>query len=112
MLPFPSFYLAAITAEEDALSRCDDFGCSVLFGLLQFDNVSTTRSTRPKKGIDLTDTVNAVDPCWAGVEGVQRELVQPRPRPGGLMFDAGGPSCHPVPSSLFLSECLRPFGSF
>ena len=37
----------------------------------------------------MADTVNVVDRCCANVERAERELVQPRPRPGGLVIYAG-----------------------
>ena len=54
-------------------------------------------------------TVNAVDRCCANVERAERELLQPRPRPGGLVFLADGPPLRPLPSSLFPSKYPPPF---
>ena len=59
MLPFLPFDPAAITTEIDAVSRCNDFGCSVLFGLLQFDNATTPCSTGSQEGVHVIYTVNA-----------------------------------------------------
>ena len=99
------FLPAAIAAEINALSRCDDFGSSVPFGLLQFDNVTTLCITGSQQGVDVADTVDAVDRCCANVERAERELVQPRPRPGGLVFHADGLPRRPLPPSLFPSKC-------
>ena len=59
----------------------------------------------------MADTVNTVDCCYANVERVEREL-QPRPRPGGLVFHAGGLPLRPLPPSLFPSKCPSPFAQF
>ena len=75
MLPFSAFSPAAITAEIDAASRCHDCGTSVPFCLLQFNNVTTLCSTGFQQGVDMADTVNAVDRCCANVERAKRELV-------------------------------------
>ena len=64
------------------------------FGLLQFDDVTVLCSTGSQQGVDVADTINAVDRCFVNVE---RELVQPRPRPGGLGFYAGGLPPRPLP---------------
>ena len=60
----------------------------------------------------MPDTVNAVDRCCANVERVERELLQLRPRPGGLVFLAGGLPLRPLPPSLFPSKCPPPFIQF
>ena len=57
-------------------------------------------------------TLNAVDSCCANVERVKRELLQWRPRPGGLVCLAGGLPLCPFPPSLFLSKCPPPFTQF
>ena len=112
MLPFSAFDTAAITAEIDAVSRCHCFGSSVAFGLLQSNNVTNLSSTRSQQGVDVADTVNAVDRCCAYVERAERELVQPIPRSGGLIFHAGGLPRRPLPLSLFPSKCPPPFAQF
>ena len=68
MLPFSAFCLDAITAEVDAVSRCHDFGSPVPFCHLQSNNVTTLSSTGSQQGVDLADTVNAVNRCCANVE--------------------------------------------
>ena len=56
----------------------------------------------------MADTVNAVDRCCTNVERAARQLLQPRPRPGGLVFLAGGLPLRPL--SHFLSaRFLRRF---
>ena len=60
----------------------------------------------------MADTVNAVDCCCAGVERAERELLQPRPRPGGLVFLAGGLPLRPLPPRLFSSKYPSPFTKF
>ena len=65
-----------------------------------------------RKNNIVADTVNAVDRCCANVERTERELLQPRPRPGGLVFFAGGLPLRPLPSSLFPSKCPPPFNQF
>ena len=49
----------------------------------------------------MADTVHAVDRCCTNVERTERELLQPRPRPGGLVFLAAGLLLRPLPPSLF-----------
>ena len=112
MLPFPALNTAAITTKTNALSRCRNFGSSVPFGLLQSDNVTTLCSTGSQQGVDVPDTVDAVDRCCANVERAERELLQPRPRPGGLVFLADGLPFRPLPPSLFSSKCPSPFAQF
>ena len=60
----------------------------------------------------MADTVDAVDHCCANVERAERELLQPRPRPGGLVFLAGGLPLRPLPPSLFSSKYPSPFTQF
>ena len=60
----------------------------------------------------MPDTVDAVDRCCANVECAERELLQPRPRPGGLVFLADGLPLRPLPPSLFSSKCPSPFPQF
>ena len=43
----------------------------------------------------MTDTINAVRSCCAHVERAEREVVQTRLRPDGLVFDAGSLSHSP-----------------
>ena len=45
MLPFPPFDPAAIPAEVDAVSGCDNFRGSVPLGLLQSDDVTALCGT-------------------------------------------------------------------
>ena len=53
----------------------------------------------------MADTVvGANDPCCANGERTERELLQPRPRPGGLVFLAGGLPLRPLPPLLFPSK--------
>ena len=82
------------------------------FRLLQSDDVTTLGSTGSQQGVDVPDTVNAVDRYCANVERAERELLQPRPRPGGLVFLAGGLPLRPLPPSLFSSKCPPPFTQF
>ena len=91
------------------VSRCHNFGSSVLFDLLQSNNVTTLHSTGPQQGVDVVDTVSAVNRCRANVERAKRELVQPRPCPGGLVFLADGLPLRPPSPSLFASKCLALF---
>ena len=88
------------------------FGSSVPFGLLQSDDVTTFCSTGLQQGVDVADTVDAVDHCCANVERTERELLQPRPRPRGLVFLAGGLPLRPLPSSLFTSKYPPLFTQF
>ena len=57
----------------------------------------------------MADTVDAADCCCANVE---RELVQQKPRPGGLVFRAGGVPLRPLPLSLLPSKHPPPFTQF
>ena len=109
---FPVYYSlkpVAITTKTNAVSRCRNFGSSVPFGLLQSDDVTTLCSTGSQQGVDVPD---AVDRCCANVERAERKLLQPRPRPGGLVFLADGLPLHPLPPSLFSSKCPSPFAQF
>ena len=108
MLPSPDGNHAAITAEEDAVSGCRNLGRSVPFGLLQSDSITTLCRTGSQQSVDVSDTVSAVDRCCANVKHAEREPLQPRPRPGGLVFLAGGLPLHPLPPSLFPSKCPPP----
>ena len=87
--PMPPFSVFD-PAKVDAVSKCHDFASSVPFSLLQSNNVTTHCSTGSQQGVDMTDTINPVDCFCANVERAERDLVQPRPRPGGLVFRAGG----------------------
>ena len=69
MLPLPT-----ITTKKDTVSRCQTFGSSVPFGLLQSDDVTTLCSTGSQQGVDVADTVNAFDRCSANVERAELEL--------------------------------------
>ena len=64
-------------------------------------------------GVDVPDTVYAVDHNCANVERAEREVLQTRPRPDGLLvFLTGGLPLHPLPPSLFPSKCPPPFTQF
>ena len=111
MLPFPALNYATITAEKDAISRYRNFGRSVPFGLLQSDDVTTLCSTGSQQDVDRADTVDdAVDRCCANVERTERDLLQPRLRPGGLVFLADGLPLRPL--SLFPSKYPPLFTQF
>ena len=60
----------------------------------------------------MVDTVNAVDRFCAKAERAEREFLQPRPRPGGLVFLAGGFSLRPLPPSFFPGKYPPPFTQF
>ena len=83
----------------------------LVLGLLQSDDVTTLCITGSQQGVDVADTIDAVDRCCAIVKRAERKLLQPRPRPGGLVFLAGGLPLRPLPLSLFLSKCPSPFHS-
>ena len=112
MLPFPALNHATITAGKYAVSRCRDFGSSVPFGLLQSIDATTLCSTGSQQSVDVPDTVNTVDSCYANVERAKRELFQWRRRPGGLVFLPEGLPLRPLPPSLFPSKYPPPFTQF
>ena len=61
----------------------------------------------------MPDTVSVVDRCCRNVERAARQLLQPRSRPGGLVFLTGGLPLRPLAPSLFLrlslsSSCCLP----
>ena len=112
MLPFPALKHAIITAEKVAVYRCRNFGSSVPFGLLQSDDVTTLCSLGSQQVVAVADTVYAVDRCCANVERAERELLQPRSRPDGLVFLAGGLTLRPLPPSLFPSKYPPIFTQF
>ena len=112
MLSFPALNRATTTTKKGAISRCRNFGSFVPFGLLQSDDVTTLCSTGSQQGVDVADTVNAVDRCCANVERAERELLQPRPRPGGLVFLTGGLPLRQLPPSLFPGKYPPPFTQF
>ena len=112
MLPFPFLNPATITAEKDAVSRCDSVGSSVIFCLLQSNDVTTLCSKESQQDVDVSDTVNAVDRCCANVKRTERELLQLRPRPRGLGFVAGELPFRPLPLSFFPIKCPPPFTQF
>ena len=62
-----------------------------------------------QQGVDVADTVSTVDRCCANDERAERELIQPRPRPGGLLFLANGLPLRPLLPSLFPSKCSPSF---
>ena len=85
---------------------------SVPFGPLQSNDVATLCSTGSQQGVDVADTISAVDRCCANVDGAECGLVQPRPRPDGLVFLAGGLPLRPLPVSLLPSKCPPHFTQF
>ena len=70
MLPFPAFDSATITAEKDAISRCQNFGSAVPFCLLQSNDVTTFCSTPP-----VLSTYPLHTNSWCGKE--RRILIGP-----------------------------------
>ena len=111
-MPVPALDPAAITAEKDTVPRCHNFGSSVPFGLLQSDNFTALCSSGSQQGVDVADIVNAVDRCCANLERAKRELLQPRSRPGGLVYYVGHLPLRPLLSSLFPTKCPPPFTQF
>ena len=101
---FAALNHAAITTKKDAVSRCRNFGSSVPFDLLQSDDVTTLCNTGSQQGVYVADTVDAVDRCCENVERTERELLQPRPRSGGLVFLAGGLPLRPLPPVAFYEQ--------
>ena len=97
----------AIPAKIDAVSRYDDFESSVPFDLLQSNNITTHCSPWYQQGVHVAGTVNAVDRSCANIERAERELVQPRPRPVGFVFNVGGLPPFPLPPSFFRANPLR-----
>ena len=65
-----------------------------------------------EQGVDVANTVNAVDRYCANVERAKRELVQPRLRPDSLAFHAGGLPHRQPPPSFFRVNALRLSFSF
>ena len=112
MLPFPAFDSAAITAEKDAVSRCHNFRSSVPYGFLQSNNVTSLSTISSRQGVDVADTFHDVDRCCAKVERAERGLLQPRLRPGLVVFLAGGLSPRLLPPSLFPNKSPPPFTQF
>ena len=110
--PFLPLTMLQSPLKKNAVSRCRNFESSVPFGLLQSDDVTTLCSTGSQQGVDVADIVDAVDRCCANVERAERELLQPRPRPGGLVFLAGELPLRPLPPSLFSSKYPSPFTQF
>ena len=78
----------------------------------EISEVPSLCSTGSQQGVDVVDAVDAVDHCCANVERTEREILQPRPRPGGLVFLAGGLSLRPLPRSLFPSKYPLRFTQF
>ena len=78
----------------------------------QSDDVTALCSTSSQQSVDVPDTVSAVDSCCTNVERAERELFQPRPRPGGLVFITGGLPLRPLPPSLFPNKRPPPFTQF
>ena len=73
--PFFPLTPAKVIVQIDAVSRCDDFGSYVPFGLLQSDNVTTLCSTESQQGLNVVNTVNAVDRYCTNVERAERKLA-------------------------------------
>ena len=78
----------------------------------EISEVPSLCSTGSQQGVDVVDTVDAVDRCCANVGRTERELLQSRPRPGGLVFLAGGLSFRPLPRSFFPSKYPPRFTQF
>ena len=55
---------------------------------------------------------SVVDRCCANVERAERELLQPRLRPGGLVLLADGLPLRPLRPALFSSKCPSHFTQF
>ena len=81
----------------------------IFFCLRPFNNADCTGF---QQGVDVADTVNAIDRCCANVKRAEGEVVQPRPRPGGVVLTVGGlplrrllplffPSKYPPPLTQF-----------
>ena len=85
---------------------------SLPFGLLQSNDVTILCSTGSQQGVGVPNTVNAVDRCCANVERAERELLQPRPCPGGLLFLVGGRPLRPLSPLLFPSKFPPSFTQF
>ena len=111
MLPFSAVDLAAFTSNKDGVYRCHEYEKSVPFGLLPSNDFTTLCSTGSQQGIDVPDAVNATNCCCVNVERAKRELVQPRPRPGDLVFHVGDLFHCSLPPSLS-SRCLPRFLHF
>ena len=75
MLPFPALNHVAIAAKTNALSRCRNCKFRARFGLLHSDDVTILCSTGSQQGVDVADTVDAIDRCCANVERAERELL-------------------------------------
>ena len=105
VLPFPPFDPAAVAAEVDAVSGCDNFGSSVPFGLVQSEDITAFCGTGSQEGVDVADAVDTFDSCCANIKRAKREFFQPRSCLGGLVLHAGGLPHRPLPSSLLPSEC-------
>ena len=59
----------------------------IFFCLRPFNNADCTGF---QQDVDVADTVNAIDRCCANVKRAEGEVVQPRPRPGGVVLTVGG----------------------
>ena len=112
MLPFSAFDPAASTAKVDALSEGHGFGSSVSFGLLQPKSATSLCSPGSQQCVDLNDPMNFVDRFCAYVERAKREVVQPRPRPGGFVFFADGLLVRPLRPSFFPKKWPSSFAQF
>ena len=69
---------------------------------------STLCSAGSQQGVNVADTVDAVNSWCTNVERAERELFQPGPRPGGLVFLCGRTSrtSSPPASPFAFSEQL------
>ena len=103
--PFLPLTMLQSPLKNDAVSRCRNFVSSVPFGLLH--NPMTSQPFAAQQSVDMPDIVNAVDRCCTNVERAERELLQPRPRSGGLVFLAGGFPLRPFPRRFFRVNTLR-----
>ena len=110
--PFLPLTMLQSQLKTNTVSICRNFESSVPFGLLQSDDITPLCSTGSQQSVDVPDTVNAVDHYCANVEHAEREVLHLRPRPGGLVFLAGGLPLHPLPPSPFPSKCPPPFTQF
>ena len=71
------------------------------------DDVTTLCSTDFQQGVDVPNTIDAVDRCCANVERTERKLLQPRPRPDGLVYLVDGLPLRRFPHRLFRANALR-----
>ena len=110
--PFLPLTMLQSPLKQNAASRCRNFGSSVPFGFLQYDDATNLCSTSSQLGVDVPVTVDAVARSCVNTERTERGLLQPRPRPGDLVFFADGLPLRPLPPSLFSSKCPSLFAQF